>query len=69
VKNFVGFYCLSTFEPKDIEEWSDTDGQGEPTALCPKCGIDAVIGSVAGFKLSDPDFLKEMNYYWFCYVK
>ena len=63
------FYCQSTFEPKDIEEWTDTDSHMEPTALCPNCGIDAVIGSVTGFKVSDPNFLKEMNYCWFCSSK
>src|SRR6185295_9354489 len=32
------FYCLATFLPAEIEEWTD-DGQ---TPLCPKCGIDSV---------------------------
>ena len=40
------FYCLSIFNPSEIEDWTDDDenklGQ---TALCPKCGIDSVIGS------------------------
>jgi hypothetical protein len=34
------YYCQQTFPPAAIEEWVD-DGK---TALCPKCGIDAVIG-------------------------
>ncbi len=54
------FYCLNAFEPKDIAEWVD-DGK---TALCPRCGIDSVIGSASGFVLTK-EFLKEMNDYWF----
>jgi hypothetical protein len=54
------FYCLNTFEPKDIADWAD-DGK---TAFCPRCGIDSVIGSASGFAPTK-DFLKEMNDYWF----
>jgi len=54
------FYCLATFLPAEIEEWTD-DGQ---TPLCPKCGIDSVIGSASGF-LIDKEFLKSMNARWF----
>lgn len=41
------FYCLSIFAPDDIEEWVDEPpncprGAGR-TALCPACGIDAVL--------------------------
>ena len=37
------FYCFAEFSPVAIEEWTD----GEPpglTAICPHCGIDAVVG-------------------------
>ena len=53
------FYCLETFLPSEIEEWCD-EGQ---TALCPKCGIDSVIGNAA-VGLSN-QFLAEMHCYWF----
>ena len=33
------FYALEIFPPAEITEWTD-DGL---TALCPRCGIDAVI--------------------------
>ncbi len=33
------FYCLETFHAEQVTRWID-DGQ---TALCPKCGIDAVL--------------------------
>jgi len=34
------------------------------TALCPHCGVDSVIGSAAGFPLTD-EFLKAMHQEWF----
>jgi hypothetical protein len=59
------FYCMAIFESREIREWTDQDeadvGQ---TALCPKCGIDSVIGDKAGFSMSE-DFLKQMHHYWF----
>jgi hypothetical protein len=54
------FYCGRRFSPAEITEWTD-DGQ---TALCPHCGIDAVIGSAAGFELTR-EFLGKMNDSWF----
>jgi hypothetical protein len=59
------FYCRETFQPVEIEKWIDErDGTGT-TAICPRCGIDSVIGSRAGFALT-PEFLREMHDYWFC---
>ena len=55
------FYCCETFAPAAIEEWTDD----ETTALCPKCGIDSVIGSASGFPANDAAFLKAMNKAWF----
>ena len=41
------FYCCAEFEPGEIHEWVDADEQGlGQTALCPRCGIDAVIDLV-----------------------
>ena len=54
------FYCLETFAVSEIEDWTD-DSQ---TALCPKCGIDSVIGSAAGFTLTK-EFLEKMHKHWF----
>src|SRR5207248_7161991 len=54
------FYCLETFVPRDIRDWTD-DGA---TAICPRCGIDSVIGSASGFSLSKK-FLRRMHSYWF----
>jgi len=58
------FYCCAVFPPGGIDEWVDEqDGEGQ-TALCPRCGIDSVIGDRAGFPIT-PEFLGRMNEYWF----
>jgi len=36
------FHCLAMFPSSDVHEWVD-DGR---TALCPRCGIDAVLADV-----------------------
>jgi hypothetical protein len=33
------YYCLKIYSPSKITEWCDSD----QTAICPECGIDAVI--------------------------
>ena len=55
------FYCLSTFASSEIVDWLE---EGDGTALCPRCGIDSVIGSQSGYPITDA-FLREMNRYWF----
>ncbi|WP_244424577.1 cytoplasmic protein [Methylobacterium nodulans] len=37
----------------------------EGTALCPRCGIDAVIGDRSGCPAGRPDFLQAMHARWF----
>lgn len=54
------FYCLKRYPPLDIAEWID---QGS-TALCPRCGVDSVIGSASGIHLSE-SFLERMRIHWF----
>lgn len=54
------FYCLKIFHPSEIIEWCDN----EKTALCPYCGIDAVIGESSGFPITEP-FLEGMHREWF----
>ncbi|MBL8264090.1 MAG: cytoplasmic protein [Xanthomonadaceae bacterium] len=59
------FYCVSEFEPARIHEWVDEDAEGiGQTALCPRCGVDSVIGSASGYPIT-PDFLGRMRAYWF----
>jgi hypothetical protein len=54
------FYCLAIYPLAEIAEWTD----GGDTALCPRCGIDAVIGSASGYPVTR-EFLKEMKAVWF----
>ncbi len=55
------FHCLHIFHPREIQSWiSDTSG----TAVCPYCGIDAVIGESAGYPITK-EFLAEMYKHWF----
>ena len=54
------FYCEKTFEAQEIVDWIDD----QQTALCPKCGIDSVIGSASGFSINN-EFLHQMCEYWF----
>lgn len=66
------FFCLATFSPSAISDWVDWP-EGTPeekelelgeTALCPRCGIDSVIGSASGFPITE-EFLKRMEARWF----
>jgi hypothetical protein len=54
------FYCLAVFGPSEIEEWVDCGD----TPLCPKCGIDSVLGSASGFPINK-EFLHKMKVHWF----
>jgi hypothetical protein len=59
------FYCTAIFDPNEIEDWIDERDAPEITALCPKCGIDSVIGSLSGFPVTDKEFLTQMYEKWF----
>jgi hypothetical protein len=54
------FHCLGMFPPNEIQDWTD-DGE---TALCPKCGVDAVIGSISEYPIQR-EFLSRMHDHWF----
>ena len=53
------FFCRAIFDPKVPLEFVESD-----TALCPSCGIDAVIGDKAGYELTE-EFLLAMFKRWF----
>jgi hypothetical protein len=38
------FYCLQTYDASEVTEWVDRGF----TAICPKCGIDSVVGDNGG---------------------
>lgn len=54
------FSCLESFPSAEIREWID----GGQTALCPRCHVDAVVGSETGY-LQDEGFLAAMHAFWF----
>ena len=56
------FYCMSIYPPSEIVDW--IDDRESMTADCPRCGIDAVIGSASGFPITS-EFLNRRNAHWF----
>ncbi len=53
------FHCQQTYTANEIVDWTD----GGQTAICPRCGVDAVLSAQ-----TDPltaDFLAEMHERWF----
>ncbi|WP_411352533.1 cytoplasmic protein [Leisingera aquaemixtae] len=59
------FHCTALFSPSQISDWCDEEHpQQQWTAICPKCGIDSVIGDASGIDVS-PEFLTAMNKHWF----
>ena len=54
------FFCLRIYDPKEIPWIDDADD----TAICPYCGIDAVIGESADLPITK-QLLKSMREYWF----
>jgi hypothetical protein len=59
------FYCRAVYPPGEIADWTDTEALvAEQTALCPRCGIDSVIGDKSGFEITG-EFLAEMKAAWF----
>ncbi len=58
------YHCCEIFKPQLIKDWVDeVDGIGQ-TALCPKCGIDSVIGSASGYTVSR-ELLMKLNRHYF----
>lgn len=57
------FYCLWIGPAPDIVRWV-READGARTALCPRCGIDSVIGDAAGQSMT-PNFLQAMQARWF----
>jgi len=47
-----------------VKDWTDEWEGVDQTALCPRCGIDAVIGSKSGFPITT-EFLETMKTHWF----
>jgi hypothetical protein len=72
------FYCLEIFSPSEIIDWTiercvplfrdnvlvRVNDKQEQSALCPKSGIDSVIGSHSGCPIT-VEFLSRMQERWF----
>jgi len=66
------FYCVQTFPPAEIVAWSgldmsnfdDPEAANAATALCPRCGSEAVIGDKSGYDVHG-QFLTRMQEAWF----
>jgi hypothetical protein len=56
------FFCFRAFATTEIKAWID----GNTTALCPGCGVDAVLGDASGASISD-GFLRKMHQHYFGY--
>lgn len=47
------FYCETIFKPEEVNSWCDGNEEGDRTALCPKCGMDSVIGDACGYRVNE----------------
>ena len=56
------FHCLNIFDTTEIKSYTDNN----QTVICPKCGIDSVVGDMCGFELNE-QILKNAHQFW--YVK
>jgi hypothetical protein len=56
------FFCFRQFAPTAIKAWTESN----QTALCPNCGMDAVIGNASPYQLDDK-FLRRMHGQFFSY--
>lgn len=55
------FFCGAVFPASEILDWVD----GGQTALCPRCGIDSVLGDASDLPVTEAAFLTAMNRHWF----
>lgn len=64
--------CIGIFPVDEIVAWTgltmshfeNPQAAAGETALCPRCGSEALIGDRSGFPIH-PDFLQRMNQAWF----
>lgn len=64
--------CVQIFPADDIVAWTgldvnhidDPEAVNRQTALCPKCGSEAVLGDKSGFAVT-AGFLSRMSEAWF----
>ena len=56
------YSCISTFPVTEIKEFVDMN---DDTALCPKCGIDAVLGDATDLPIHNLEYLQAMHNFGF----
>lgn len=56
------FFCFRVFPSTEIKAWTDVN----TTALCPGCGVDAVLGDASGCSIADRS-LRKMHEHYFAY--
>lgn len=57
--NACCLFCRGHYSAREISDWA-LDGEGNNNAICPRCGMDAVIGDASGYEFSH-DELREVN--------
>lgn len=57
-KNCSCLFCRHTYDARKVSDWID-DPKGM-TAICPECGMDAVVGDASGYTF-DKDTLRSIN--------
>lgn len=64
--------CVQVYPAEEVAAWTglemtnldDPKAIANQTALCPRCGMEAVLGDKAGFPIN-AQFLGRMNEAWF----
>lgn len=47
-------FCQQNYSARKVSEWN-TDKNNQMSAVCPECGMDAVVGDASGYVLDDDD--------------
>lgn len=55
--------CERIYSPTDVVRWIEED-ENAATAVCPHCGIEAVVGSASGIPIT-PSVLRRAHERWF----
>lgn len=57
------YHCLTVFPADEVGDFREEE-DGEATAYCPVCGVDAVLGDVTGYGFEEAT-LRALREYWF----
>lgn len=56
--------CCAIYNANEIEEYISEMNDSKMTALCVKCGTDAIIGDASGLEINN-EIVKALNKIWF----